>query len=311
MAQFIARERERYRVRALCQALDFSPATFYRSLKEPEAAVDQQLPALEAAFWRHSRRYGSRRLRAELQAEGQPIGRHKVRRLMRAQGLRAIEPRSFVPRTTNCAHSSGYSPSLLLGRPLPPTRPGEIWVADLSYLPLLSGGFAYLATVMDLCSRLILGWQVGTTMAADLVIGALTKALLRRQGKVRGVIAHSDRGRQYAAREYRRLLPQYGSAQSMSRAQETYDNAFAESLFSRYKAELLEGGSFRDAAEATLESFAYIEGYYNRVRRHSGLGYQSPEGFERSYFQRLTEAADFDNEPRKGVDPKQHSCLTS
>lgn len=125
-------------------------------------------------------------------------------------------------------------------------------------------------------------------MTDELIIGAMEQTILRRKPEV-GLIVHSDRGGQYVSGEFRRLLNRYGYLQSMSRADNAYDNAFAESLFSRYKAELLEGGAFRDLAEARLETFNYIESYYNRLRRHSALGYQSPEEFEREYYRKLKE----------------------
>ena len=138
---------------------------------------------------------------------------------------------------------------------------------------------------MDLFSRKIVGWQVAGSMTAELVIEAIKKAILRERLPV-GLIVHSDRGGQYVDAEFRRLLNQHGFEQSMSRADETYDNAHAESLFSRYKAELLEGGVFANVEQAKSETFVYIEGYYNRNRRHSALGYLSPENFERAFYQR-------------------------
>jgi transposase InsO family protein len=142
---------------------------------------------------------------------------------------------------------------------------------------------------MDLFSRKIVGWQVAGSMTAELVIEALQK-VNRRECPQAGVIAHSDRGGQYVDTELRKLLKENGFEQSMSRAAEAYDNAHAESLFSRYKAELLEDGAFADVQQARAETFGYIEGYYNRIRRHSALGYLSPENFERAYYQR-TQAA--------------------
>jgi transposase InsO family protein len=175
------------------------------------------------------------------------------------------------------------SPNLVSG--LSVERPHQVFVSDITYLPLAGGRWAYLATWLDLYSRRITGWQVAEMMRAELVIGALRQAIGRRP-PARGLIVHSDRGGQYVDTGFRELLTAYGYRQSMSRAGETYDNAFAESLFSRYKAELLEGGAFRDVAEAQLETFDYIERYYNPLRRHSALGYLSPEQYERAYYQR-------------------------
>lgn len=260
-------------------------------------------------FFRHSRRYGSRRVRADLMDEGVRMGRDRVRRMMKIEGLRAIQPKRFVPKTTLSSHNKGYCENLLLGMKLPPERPNEVIVGDITYLPLQDGSFVYLATWMDLFSRMVIGWEVQSSLEDELVIGAFEKALMRR-GRLRGAIVHSDRGGQYASLRLRSLLKASGCVQSMSRASESYDNAYAESLFSRYKAELLEGGAFTDEEEARLETFNYIEGYYNRVRRHSGLGYVSPEEYERKYFEERDRKVHevLDEKTMKGVKAKTLSC---
>jgi putative transposase len=295
----------------LCQAVGLSRSRYYAWVKRPEPGEQEVLARqkVEEVFWRHSRRYGTRRLCAELQAEGFPIGRHRVRRIMKEAGLRAIQPRSFVPRTTASRHCLGYAENLLLGLELPPERPNEIIVGDITYLPLQDGSFVYLATWIDLFSRLVLGWQVEEHMPEELVIRAFEKALSRR-GSLRGCIVHSDRGGQYASLKFRALLKVSGCRQSMSRADECYDNAFAESLFSRYKAELLEGGAFADVEEARLETFNYIEGYYNRMRRHSSLGYLSPEEYERKSMEERKSGNVLDRKKAKGVKAKTLSRLS-
>ena len=280
---FIAGEATTYPAAILCRALGVSRSGYY-AWKERPARQDQLALQVEEVFWQNSRRYGSRRITAELR-EQTVIGRHRVRRLMREQGLRAIQPRRFVPRTTDSRHGQRMSPNLLAEREIIVGRPRQVIVGDITYLPLQSGQWAYLATWMDLFSRKILGWQIASSMTAELVIEALKKAILR--GRLPdGLIVHSDRGGQYVDAELRTLLKQHGFEQSMTRADETYDNAYAESLFSRYKTELLEDGAFTDLEQARSETFAYIEGYYNRTRRHSGLGYLSPENFERAFDQR-------------------------
>ncbi len=230
---------------------------------------------------------------------------------MREQGLTAIQPRSFVPRTTESRHKLGYSPNLLLGMTLPPEKPNEVVVGDITYLPVQDGSFCYLATWTDLFSRLVLGWEVSDNMQEELIIRAFEKAL-RRRGQMRQAIVHSDRGGQYAATKFRSLLSTTGCRQSMSRAAESYDNAYAESLFSRYKAELLEGGAFADVEEARMETFNYLEGYYNRIRRHSSLGYLSPEEYERKFVEardrKLGEV--LDNKKVKGIEAEQLLCNT-
>lgn len=153
-------------------------------------------------------------------------------------------------------------------------------VSDITYLPLSNGKFCYLATFQDKYTRRIIGWQVSATMTARLVLEAFNRA--HRRGLIRrGAIIHTDRGSQYASVEYRRLLYIYGFRQSMSATGNCYDNAQAESFFSRFKAELLEGGIFESVEQARSEIFSYIEGYYNRIRRHSSLGYLSPMEFEK------------------------------
>lgn len=176
-------------------------------------------------------------------------------------------------------------PNLLLDQP-PPTSPDQVWVSDITYLPLTDGKWAYLASWMDLFSRRIVGWRVDENMGDALVIVPLRNALKTRQ-PAEGLILHSDRGGQYVSNELRELVRLWKIRPSMSRADDPYDNAFAESLWSRLKAEMLEDGTFLDVEDANVELFDYIEIYYNRVRRHSSLDYQSPEQFESKYYQKL------------------------
>ncbi len=297
----------------LCEVVNVDRSSYYRALQRDEQTDHESPDAASVAkvFWRHSRRYGARRIEAELKAEGMVIGRHRIRKLMREQGLRAIQPRSFVPRTTDSRHTLGYCENLLLALAMPPRKLNEVLVGDITYLPLHGGGFCYLATWTDLFSRLVVGWEVHETMTEELIITAFEKAL-RRRTRMAGAIVHSDRGGQYASSKFRQMLKGAGCRQSMSRAGESYDNAYAESLFSRYKAELLEGGAFSDVAEARLETFNYIEGYYNRIRRHSSLGYLSPEEYERKYVaerdQKLSEM--LDKKQVKGILAKTLLCRT-
>lgn len=275
---------------SLCSVLAVSRTAYYRYLRgdsyqlAPEKTEYQQL--VEQTFAKHKRRYGSRRIKAELQEKGHSVGRHQVRTLMKKVGLQAIQPKSFVPRTTDSAHGRGYWPNLLLDQPLP-TAPNLVWVSDITYLPLATGDWAYLATWMDLFSRRIVGWQVGETMEDELVVVPLRRALQLRQ-PAEGLIIHSDRGGQYVSTELKELARLWHIRPSMSRADDPYDNAFAESLWSRLKAELLEGGVFLSVEDARTEIFDYIEIYYNRERKHSSLGYKSPEQFEQEYFINLT-----------------------
>jgi transposase InsO family protein len=274
-----------YPTREVLRLLKIDKSSYYRRRRDKaEGKRDTDAEKVKEIFVEHRRRYGSRRICAEMRAQGYKIGRSWVRRQMREQELRAIQPRSFVPRTTNSRHDGGYSPNLLLEREHP-AKPLDVIVGDITYLPLRSGKWCYLATWTDLYTRQILGWAIREDMKAELVVEAFKK-MVKKKRLPAGCIIHSDRGSQYASKMFRDLLKLYRCRQSMSRKGETYDNAFAESLFSRYKAELLEGETFFDSEEAHLETFGYIDGYYNTRRRHSSLGYLSPNAFELKFRQK-------------------------
>jgi len=278
-----------FSVSTLCELMQVSRTAYYRYLRgqsyQPATATQEQLKAVKEVFWQHKRRYGQRRILVDMQELGYSVGRHRVRSLMQQQGLVAIQPRSFVPRTTDSRHGKRICDNLLLGQPLP-TRPNLVWVSNITYLPLVNGRWAYLGSWMDLYSRMIVGWRVEEHMEDTLIINALKQGLYSRQPSS-GLIAHSDRGGQYVSDELRKLIKDFHIRQSMSRADDPYDNAFAESFWSRFKAEVLEGGAFLDVADARTEIFDYIEVYYNRVRRHSSLGYKSPLRFEADYYLKL------------------------
>ena len=233
-------------------------------------------------FDRHRRRYGTRRVAAQLKAEGVGAGRFAVRAQMRRLGLQAIAPRRFRPQTTDSRHSVLASPNLLLEAANEPQKPGEVIVGDITYLPTRGGRWSYLASWQDKFTRRVVGWAVDDAMTEELIIKALGKAIIGGALQV-GTIIHTDRGAQYVSQNFRALLAAQGCRQSMSRRGNCYDNAMAESFFSRFKAELLEAGIFECVEQARGETFSYIEGYYNRVRRHSALGYKSPEEFERDF----------------------------
>jgi transposase InsO family protein len=237
---------------------------------------------VKETFYLHRRRYGARRISAQLTAEGSKVGRRAVRALMRRQDLQAIRPRRYVPRTTDSRHGVAPSPNLLLDAPNTAQKPREVIVGDITYLPLRTGKWGYLASWQDKYTKRLVGWAVEARMTEELVIKALAKAV-RSGGVTGGTIIHTDQGSQYVSNNFRSLLKAIGCRQSMSRRGNCYDNAQAESFFSRYKAELLEGGAFEDVSQARSETFSYIEGYYNRVRRHSALGYKTPAEFEREY----------------------------
>ncbi len=233
---------------------------------------------VRTCYFENRRRYGSRRIRASLQKDGIKVGRFVIRRIMQEQNLLAIAPKSFVPRTTE-SKGTNASPNLLAGIETAECASAKVIVGDITYLPINNGRWCYLAVWQDKVSRRIIGWSLAETMTAELVISALKKAILKGLVKA-GAIIHSDRGSQYASKDFRALLQTNCFRQSMSGRGNCYDNAQAESFFSRFKAELLEGGAFENIEQARSEVFSYIEGYYNRTRLHSGLGYLSPLEFE-------------------------------
>lgn len=239
---------------------------------------------VKTVFEEHRRRYGSIRVSKELQAQGFGIGRRQTATLMKAQGLVAIQPKSYVPKTTNSDHRLGRNLNLLLDRAAP-SRPNEVFAGDITYIPMADGSFLYLAIWQDMFTRRIVGWELGDNMRSWLVTKALNKAIDRRT-LPEGLIIHSDGGGQYASDEFRKLLRLHGFLQSMTRRDNHYDNAMAESLFSRFKAELLGKGAFEHFEDAYTEIFEYIEIYYNRKRRHSGINYEIPEQFEQQWAQR-------------------------
>lgn len=287
MYRFIQNQSQHYPVLVLCQTLGVNRSSYYEWLKPTPIPPAKDAGSLcvkvdntqhiKDLFGLHRRRYGSRRLVREMKDRGVNVSRDFVRKVLVENQLKPIQPRSFVPRTTDSRHTMGYSPNLLLDRPRP-TGPNQTWVSDITYIPLTNGKWLYLAVWVDLWSRRVVGWCLADHMRDELVITALRRALLGRQ-PANGLILHSDRGGQYASKEFRKLLAgKY--LQSMSRAGECYDNAVAESFWSRLKAEVLESGVFLTLADARTELGDYIDNYYNVVRKHSSLNYCSPDQFE-------------------------------
>lgn len=224
----------------ICRALSFSRSGFYAwrqaktSLREDRD--EKLLPQVRTIFYHHRRRYGTRRIVEELRDQGQTCGRRRVAKLMKHQGLTAIQPKSFKPRSTESRHRLGYNPNLLL-EAAEVTGIHQLWVGDITYIPLQGRQFSYLATLLDRYSRRIVGWHLAEDMTESLVLHALTQAIRRRQ-PAPSLIHHTDRGGQYAGTEYRRVLRRAGMVQSMSRPDNCYDNAFMESCFGTIKTEL-------------------------------------------------------------------------
>lgn len=261
--------------------MEVSQSGYYawrKRLKEPPNPRRKSLEQIiRNCYFENQGRYGSRRVKAELEKKGIRSGRWQIRKIMKELGLKAIGGRKYKLSTTE---SKGVKaePNLLLEEKN--EEKGKVIVGDITYLPLKGGKFGYLAMWQDKVTRRIIGWSIAERIETELVIKALEKGIKQAQVKA-GAIIHSDRGSQYGSKRFREYVKEKGLRQSMSGKGNCYDNAQAESFFSRLKAELLEGGVFADLREAKLEVFSYIEGYYNRVRLHSGLGYKSPMEFEK------------------------------
>jgi len=290
---FIDQQRFCYSIRQLCQVLGVVPSRYYAWRHTQAAvAVGTAEPAWEtemvAVFDHHQRRYGTRRLQVELRELGYRVGRQALRTGLRRHGRRALQPKAFAPRTTDSTHGRRGALNLLLDQPRP-IQANRVWVSDITYLPLASGAWAYLCAFQDVCTKHVVGWQVRADMPEALVTSALQRALLA-QRPAPGLIVHSDRGGQYVGKAYKALLRGAQAQLSHSRRGECYDNAQAESLWSRLKTEELEARDwpvFADLADAQASVADYFD-YYNHERRHSSIGYQKPYQFHQ---QRLTNIA--------------------
>jgi len=275
--RFIEDRRADYPVTLLCDVLGVSPAGYYAWRSRPESrrsAANRDLVDDIRRVHRDTRgRYGSPRIHVELKAQGRGASRGRIERLMRRHGIRAIMARPRRVRTTDSRHDLPVAPNLL-DRNFIATAPNQIWLADITYIGT-DQGWLYLAAIMDLYSRRIVGWAMADHLRADLPLAALRMAIsAQRPGA--GLIHHSDRGVQYASADYRKLMQSAGLRASMSRKGDCYDNAPMESFFHTLKTELVHPRHYATRAEATRDIFAYIEGFYNRTRRHSAIGYISP-----------------------------------
>jgi len=271
-----------FSVQGTCRVLQISPSAYYAWRRaEPtsrEARDAELLPLVRAIFWKHRRRYGTRRIADDLADLGFAVGERKVAKLLKTAGLRAIQPKSFKPRTTESRHRLGYNPNLLLEmKPLMAIN--QLWVGDITYVPLRRGGFCYAAILMDRFSRMIVGWNLLDNMSEQLIVPVLLRSIRERRPSP-GLLHHTDRGGQYAGHDYRAVLRRAGMQQSMSRADNVYDNAFMESCYGTIKTEL-EMVDYESMAQARREFGEYIR-YYNLERKHSSLDYLTPHQFEAS-----------------------------
>jgi putative transposase len=268
-------------VSVMCEVLKVSRSGYYAWIDRPPSAREEQtmklIKQIRAAHEQSRRTYGSPRLTVDLNEAGVSVCENTVARLMRQAGIKAKARRRYVPRTTDSAHAHPIAPNHL-DRDFTADAPNRKWTCDISYVPT-EQGWLYLAAVMDVFSRRIVGWSMRDHLKGELVSEALQMALRNRRPGA-GLLHHSDRGVQYACADYRRLLEEHGIECSMSRRGNCYDNAVMESFFSTFKSELVHPEQYATHAQARASIFEWIEVFYNRRRRHSSLGYLSPEAFE-------------------------------
>jgi putative transposase len=275
--RFIEDHRDSYPVRLMCAVLEVSPAGYYAWRERPPSARTTGNAELVAAIRQVQQdsggRYGSPRVHAALRLQGRGVSRGRIERLMHRHGIRAIMASPRRVRTTDSRHGLPIAPNLI-ERQFAATAANRIWLADITYIPT-EEGWLYLAAVMDLFSRKIVGWAMRDHMQVELASSALTMAIRQRRPSA-GLIHHSDRGVQYAAHDYRAILSSAGITASMSRKADCYDNAPMESFFHTLKTELVHHRQYKTRAEAQHDIFAFIEGFYNRTRLHSAIGYIAP-----------------------------------
>jgi len=277
--QFMEREKATHTIKRMCEVLKVSRSGYYvwrsRQPSMRQKENEELLRRIRAIHAQSRRLYGSPRIRAELTAQGFRCGKNRVARIMKDHAVRAEVKRRRFRRTTDSRHAYALAANLLLGK----RQTEGVWASDMTFVPT-SEGWLYVAAVMQVKSRKIIGLAMGEKITQDLASAALMDAV-GRQDRPEGLIHHSDWGRQYASYVYQDLLKRYGMRASMSRSGNCYDNAYLESFFGTLKTELVHGERYRTRLEARLSIFEYVEMFYNRQRRHSALGYRSPEQYER------------------------------
>ena len=266
-------------VERMCTLAEVSRAGYYRWVQEREPGVEETAvrAAIQEIAVEHHRRYGYRRITAELRHRGMLVNRKRVLRMMQEDNLLGIRTRRFVV-TTDSRHP--FEIFLNLAKRMELTAPNQLWVADLTYIRLAQE-FVYMAVVLDAFSRRVVGWAINRSLRSTVAVDALRQAFDERQPRP-GLVHHSDRGVQYASEDYITLLRNHGATCSMSRVGNPYDNARCESFLRTLKQEEIYCHEYRDLDELRAHSSAFIVGYYNRRRLHSALGYVSPEAFEQA-----------------------------
>lgn len=271
-----------FSISTMCGVLEVSRAGFYawqsRPVSERQKEEKRLLPQIKSSFDLSRQTYGYRRVYHDLRDQGIVCGKQKIAKLMRKNGLYAKAKKRFRV-TTQSKHNKPIHANHL-ARQFHADLPNERWVSDITYIPTMAG-WLYLAVVMDLYSRKIVGWAMSDRLQDSLVLEALKMALFRRKIKHGGLLVHSDRGSQYASGDCQKLLEKYGAVCSMSRKGDCWDNAAMESFFHSLKVELVHTARFQTREEARKSIFDYIEVFYNRQRRHSYLGYKAPEQYEK------------------------------
>ena len=279
---FIAKHRGIWPADWICEALGVSRGGFYAWLKRPpseRSRTDEALATrIRSSFIGSGRTYGARRVWHDLLADGVNCGLHRIERLMRQHGLKARPRRRRLPPDLGERQAVAVAPNVL-DRAFVAPAPNRRWIADFTYI-WTAEGWLYVAAVVDLFSRRVVGWSMSAAMTAQLVTDALVMAIWRR-GKPDALVHHSDRGSQYSSEQFQRLMADHGVVCSMSRSGNVWDNAAMESFFSSLKTERVAAKTYRSRDEAKADVFDYIERFYNARRRHSTIGYLSPMEFER------------------------------
>ena len=278
--------REEWPITVMAPVLHVSPSGYYSWRDKPNSPRHDQDAkyqlVIRKIFDESHQTYGSPRIHQEMLLMGYRVGKKRIERLMREMGIAAVHTRKKkVPRTTTVDPHAQYAPNLL-DRDFIAEKPNEKWVGDITYIYTQEKGWCYLATVIDLFSRRVVGWSTSEYIDADLVCDAFKKAILQR-GSHEGLLFHSDRGSQYTSKAFRALLGSVNCQQSMSGTGDCYDNAVAESFFHSLKVEWVHLKNYQTHAEAHQSVFHYIEGFYNTHRRHSTINYLSPVEWERQH----------------------------
>jgi putative transposase len=277
--RFIEEHREAHKIKSMCGVLKVSRGGYYAwETRQPSLRQRGNEELLRQIWEIHTQSrglYGSPRIAAELKKQGVRCGKNRVARIMREHSIWAAVKKRRFRRTTDSRHPYALASNLLINR----SQTEGVWASDITFVPT-SEGWLYVAAVMNVKSRKIIGLSMSDKLSQELASSALRDAV-GRQNPSEGLIHHSDRGRQYASYAYQELLREYGMTPSMSRSGNCYDNAYVESFFGTLKTELVHGERYRSRLEARLSIFEYVEVFYNRQRSHSALGYRSPEQYEK------------------------------